>query len=49
LDKSLTNISIVTGKTADQMARFARSANESAKALSSTTKAYADASLIYYQ
>jgi len=31
------------------MARFAVQANKAAKELSTTTKAYADASLIYYQ
>jgi len=30
------------------MASFAKQANASAKALSTTTKAYADASLIYF-
>ena len=49
LNTSLTNIRIVTGQSADDMARFAIQANKAAKELSTTTKAYADASLIYYQ
>jgi hypothetical protein len=49
LNKSLTDIRIVSGQSADQMAKFADQANKSAKALSSTTKKYADAALIYYQ
>ena len=49
LDKSLTNISIVTGFSRDTMAEFATQANKAAKALSTTTTAYADAALIYYQ
>lgn len=49
LNESLTNIRIVTGESVDQMAAFARQANESAKALSTTTTAYTDAALIFYQ
>lgn len=49
LNKSLNNISIVTGYNTEQMAKFAEEANRSAKALSTTTTAYTDASLIYYQ
>lgn len=49
LDKSLTNIRIVTGQSADEMARFAIEANKAAKQLSTTTTEYTDASLIYYQ
>ena len=49
LDKSLNNIRIVTGQNADQMAKFAKEANKAAKALSTTTTKYTDASLIYYQ
>ena len=49
LNTSLTNIRIVTGQSVDDMARFAKEANIAAKALSTTTKSYADASLIYYQ
>lgn len=49
LNKSLTNIRIVTGQSTDDMAKFAEQANKSAKALSSTTTAYTNAALIYYQ
>lgn len=49
LNTSLTNIRIVTGQTVDDMVRFTKEANAAAKQLSTTTKAYADASLIYYQ
>jgi DNA-binding transcriptional regulator LsrR (DeoR family) len=40
---------IVTGKSSDEMARFANQANKAAKALGANTKQYTDASLIYYQ
>ena len=49
LDKSLNNIRIVTGQSADEMAAFADRANKAAKALSTTTTEYTNASLIYYQ
>ena len=49
LDKSLNDIRIVTGYNTDQMAKFAEEANRAAKALSSTTTDYTNASLIYYQ
>lgn len=49
LDGSLNNIRIVTGKSAEEMAAFAKEANSAAKALSTTTTTYTDASLIYYQ
>ena len=49
LDKSLNSIRIVTGQSADQMAKFAKEANQAAQALSTTTTAYTNASLIYYQ
>ena len=49
LDTSLNNIRIVTGKSADQMATFAKQANNAAKSLSTSTTKYTDASLIYYQ
>ena len=49
LNKSLTNIRIVTGQSTEDMAKFAEQANKSAKALSSTTTAYTNAALIYYQ
>lgn len=49
LNKSLTDIRIVAGQSADQMARFAQQANAAAKQLSATTLEYTNASLIYYQ
>lgn len=49
LNQSLNNIRIVTGQNVEQMAAFADKANAAAKALSTTTTSYTDASLIYYQ
>lgn len=49
LNSSLNSIRIVTGLSADEMNKFAKSANESAKALSASTLDYTDAALIYYQ
>lgn len=49
LNESLNNIRIVTGYNTDQMAKFAAEANKAAKALSTTTTEYTNASLIYYQ
>ena len=49
LNKSLTNIRIVTGQSAEQMEAFALKANKAAKELSASTLAYTDAALIYYQ
>jgi TP901 family phage tail tape measure protein len=49
LNASLTDIRIVTGKSIEDMARFAEEANRAAKALSTTTNEYAQASLIFYQ
>ena len=49
LNESLNNIRIVTGKNTEEMAKFAKEANKAAKALSSTTTDYTNASLIYYQ
>lgn len=49
LNKSLTNIQIVTGQSAEQMEQFTIRANKAAKALSASTLAYTDAALIYYQ
>ena len=49
LNTSLNNIRIVTGKSQETMEKFAKAANDSAKALSTTTTAYTDAALIYYQ
>lgn len=49
LNSALTDIRIVSGQSADQMARFAKQANIAAKDLSTTTQEYAKAALIYYQ
>lgn len=49
LDASLNDIRIVTGKSADEMERFARTANNAAQRLGKSTKDYTDAALIYYQ
>lgn len=49
LDTSLNDIRIVTGKSADEMERFARESNRAAFKLGQTTKTYTKASLIYYQ
>lgn len=49
LDKSLNDIRIVSGLSADEMERFAGYANKAAQNLSTTTKKYSDAALIFYQ
>ena len=49
LDTSLNDIRIVTGKSADEMDRFAEKANNAAKSLGQSTTAYTEAALIYYQ
>ena len=49
LDSSLNDIRIVTDKSADDMERFAQSANKAAKELGQSTIDYTKASLIYYQ
>ena len=49
LDRSLTDIKIVTESSSQSMADFAQKANKAAQALSTTTNNYAQASLIYYQ
>ena len=49
LNESLNNIRIVTNKSADDMKTFADQANKAARALSTTTTEYTNASLIYYQ
>lgn len=49
LDSSLNNIMIVTNKSSDDMAKFAKQANDAAKALGAQTTTYTDAALIYYQ
>ena len=49
LDSSLNDIRIVTGKSADEMTKFAEKANDAAKALKKSTTDYTNASLIFYQ
>ena len=49
LNESLNKIQIVTNASDDSMAKFAESANKAAQRLNTTTTAYTDASLIYYQ
>lgn len=49
LDRSLNDIRIVTGKSADEMERFAKQATTAAQALGKTTTDYTKASLLYYQ
>lgn len=49
LDTSLNEIRIVTGKSADEMERFATTANRAAKELGASTLDYTKAALIYYQ
>lgn len=49
LDRSLTDIQIVTGNSSSYMADFANKANAAAQSLSTTTKTYSDASLIFFQ
>lgn len=49
LDTSLNDIRIVTDKSADSMARFAKEANTAAKAIGASTLDYTEASLIFYQ
>lgn len=49
LNKSLTDIQIVTESSAEKMVQFAKEANKAAQALSTTTNTYAKAALIYYQ
>ena len=49
LDSSLTSIRIVTGDSADQMARFAEQANTAAKNLGANTLDYTKSALAFYQ
>ena len=49
LDKSLNDIRIVSGASADQMDRFARYANNAAQKLGASTLDYTNAALIYFQ
>ena len=49
LNRALNDIRIVTGYDKTVMAQFAKEANKAAKELKTTTKEYAEASLIFYQ
>ena len=49
LDRALTDISIVTEKSREDMAAFAQDAYEAANRLNTTATEYAKASLIFYQ
>ena len=49
LDTSLNDIRIVTDKSAESMAEFAKQANEAAKGMGASTLDYTNAALIYYQ
>lgn len=49
LNRSLNSIRVITNKNVDAMRDFTKEANNAAKALSTTTVDYTDASLIYYQ
>lgn len=49
LNSSLNDIQIVTGNSTQQMAEFAEQANKAAQSLSTTTIAYSNAALIFYQ
>lgn len=49
LDSALNDIRIVTGKSYEEMEKFAKSANKAAKALGASTMDYTKGSLIYYQ
>lgn len=49
LDTSLNDIRIVTDKSAESMADFAKQANEAAKGMGASTLDYTNAALIYYQ
>lgn len=49
LNKSLNDIRIVSGQSTAQIRDFAKEANAAAKELSTTTTAYTEGSLIYFQ
>lgn len=49
LEKSLTNIRMVTGDSTEKMAQFAEQANRSAQALGRSTLDYTKTSLTFYQ
>ena len=49
LDRGLNDIRVVTGKSADEMERFAVVANDAAKSLSVSTEDFTKGALIYFQ
>lgn len=49
LNESLNNIRIVTGASVEEMDKFAARANKAAQSLSTSTTAYTNAALIFYQ
>lgn len=49
LDKSLTNIRIVTGDSREEMTKFAEEANRASQSLGRSTMDYTKAALSYYQ
>lgn len=49
LDSSLNDIRIVTGKSVEDMDKFAERASKASKALAASTTDYTEAALIYYQ
>ena len=49
LDTSLNDIRIVTGKSAEEMEKFAIQANKAVQGLGASTRDYTNAALIYYQ
>lgn len=49
LNKALTDIRIVTGKSTETMSKFAKEAQSAAKTLSSSTLDYTKGALIFYQ
>jgi len=49
LDSALNDIRIVTSKSADEMDRFAVTANRAAQSIGASTRDFAEAALIYYQ
>ena len=49
LNSSLNDIRIVSGLSSAEMSKFADEANKAARALSTTTTAYTNAALIFYQ
>lgn len=49
LDRTLTDISVVSGKSAEEMQAFAEYSNEAARSLGSSTDEFAQSSLIFFQ